>query len=157
MKCRFAWAAVVLVAACGASSDGAHSASEGPAGVAGSVGDRSSRAWVGDYAGTVTLPRGRFAYSWPATIGVEASSPGMLDLSIQDLRAPVDHLDIAPPDTIVIALATPGDRTFLLPDGERATLNSIHVRFPEDGQSLEIALNGAVDGEDVEWTFTGTR
>jgi hypothetical protein len=154
---RFAWVAVVLIAASGASPDGAHSASEGPAGAAGTVGDRSSRAWVGDYAGTVTLPRGRFTYTWPATVGVEASGAGMLELSIQDLRAPVDHLDIAPPDTIVIILAPPGDRTFLLPDGDRATLNSIHARFPEDGETLEIALNGAVDGEDVEWNFVGTR
>ena len=157
MKCRFAWVAAVLVAACGASSGGAQSASEGPAGVAGMVGDRSSRAWVGDYTGTVTLPRGRFTYNWPATVGVEASGPGRLELSIRDLRAPVDHLDIAPPDTIVIVLAPPGDGSFLLPDEARVTLNSIHVRLPGDGQSLEIALNGAVDGDDVEWIFVGTR
>jgi hypothetical protein len=155
VKSRFAWIAAVLIAACGASEDGP---SPAPDRAAGSVGTPDvASAWVGSYAGSVTLPRGRFTYTWPATVGVEPSGAGMLALSIRDLRAPVDHVDIAPPDTIVIVLAPPGDNSFSLPSGERATLSSIHVRFPGEGQRLEIALNGAVDGEDVEWIFVGTR
>jgi hypothetical protein len=159
VQIRGAWiVAAVFVAACGG---GRVENTLTPAGSSGAAAAPDATddtlAWAGTYTGEVTLPRGRYTYTWPAVVEVERAAPGILRIPVRDLCAPIDSVDIAPPDALVILIAPPGDRSFELPSGDRVTMGSIHVQFDEDGRILTVAMNGETGSGDLEWTFIGVR
>jgi hypothetical protein len=147
-------ALAALAAACGAEPGDVH-AGNSSASATGSPGPAA--AWVGAYAGRMTLTYGGFTYSSPVEIAVESPGPGVVRVPVRDLCPSVAHVDLAPPEALLIALAEPGAWSFSLPRGEKVRLGSIHVRFIDDRKTLEITLTGEVDGEELHWSFVGTR
>jgi hypothetical protein len=147
-----------LIAACGGVPGTGSTDPDGASGNAGAAeASDPAAAFVGTYTGEMVLSYGGFTYSTPVSIAVESQGPGVLRVPVRELCPSVDHVDIAPPDTLVIALAEPGAWSFQLPRGEKVRLGSIHIRFEPDGKTLAVALRGAVEGHDLEWSFAGAR
>jgi hypothetical protein len=152
-------ALAALIAACGGVPGEGLTDPDGASGTSGAAAAPDpTAAWVGTYTGKkMILSYGGFTYSTPVSIAVESQGPGVLRVPVRELCPSVDHVNIAPPDTLVIALAAPGAWSFQLPRGEKVRLGSIHVRFEPDGMTLAVDLYGAVEGQDLEWSFSGTR
>jgi hypothetical protein len=151
-------ALAALIAACGGVPGEGSTDPDGASGTSGAAAAPDpAAAWVGTYTGKMILSYGGFTYSTPVSIAVESQGPGVLRVPVRELCPSVDHVNIAPPDTLVIALAAPGAWSFQLPRGEKVRLGSIHVRFEPDGMTLAVDLYGAVEGQDLEWSFSGTR
>jgi hypothetical protein len=160
MKTSNAWiiAVAVLIAACGGSTAEERTSGLGSSPASGAAGAADpAAAWVGTYAGTMTLPYGSVVYTLPVRVAVENPSPGIVRVPIREMCPSVDHVDFAPPEALLIAVAESGAWSFALPTGEHVRLGSVHPRFDADGRSLTITFHGVVDGKDLEWTFVGAR
>jgi hypothetical protein len=151
-------AAALMIAACGGSPADETAPAAGSSVAAGAVGAPDpAAAWVGTYAGTMTLPHGTVTYTLPVRVAVENPAPGVVRVPVREMCPSVDHVDFVPPEALLIALAEPGAFSFSLPTGEKVLLGSIHPVFAADGRTLTITFHGVVDGKDLEWNFIGTR
>lgn len=149
-------AVALAVAGCGGSSPG-DTGSTALARTGGQAGSDPAAHLVGTYSGTMTLPFGNVTYTLPVKLEVSSPASGIVRVPVREMCPSVDHVDFAPPEALLIAVAEPGAWSFSLPTGEHVRLGSIHPRFGNDGRTLTITFHGSVEGSDLEWTFEGAR
>jgi hypothetical protein len=151
-------ATFVLLAGCGGSSGEPPAESSGTIASSGATGSSiPAAAFVGRYAGLLTIPRGNLTWTLPVVLAVESTAAGLVRLPVRALCPSLDHVDLEPPEAFLVALAEPGAWSMELPNGERVRLGAIHVRFDAAAGVLEVRLSGSVGGDPIEWSFVGAR
>jgi hypothetical protein len=115
--------------------------------------------FVGTYSGRLTISVGQVVSGSTVSVGVEPASPGFVMVPLRDISPPPeDHVEFPPPSALAIVLARPGDWPYRLATGERYRLDSVNLRFAEDGSSLEVTSHATLErGDPMTWSFVGRR
>jgi hypothetical protein len=151
-------AAVLLTAGCGA--DPAQLETGGSS-LSTAVAQRADEAapFTGTYSGSLTSSLGQAVSVTAVSVTVEAAGAGFVTVPLRDISPPPeDHVEFPPPSALAIVLARPGEWPYLLPSGERYRLDSVNLRFADDGSSLEVTSHATLErGDLMTWRFIGRR
>jgi hypothetical protein len=151
--------AVLLTAGCGADPAQLDAGGSGLATSAAQQAVDPAAAFAGTYSGSLTITVGRAVSTTAVSVTVEPSSEGFVKVPLRDISPPPeDHVEFPPPSALAIVLARPGDWPYRLPSGELYRLDSVNLRFADDGSSLEVTSHATLEGGDpMTWTFVGRR
>jgi hypothetical protein len=151
--------AVLLTAACGAEPA---QVDEGGSSLSASAAQQAvdpAAAFAGTYSGSLTSSLGQAVSVTAVSVTVEAASAGFVKVPLRDISPPPeDHVEFPPPSALAIVLTRPNDWPYRLPSGERYRLDSVNLRFADDGSSLEVTSHATLESGDLlTWRFVGKR
>jgi hypothetical protein len=152
-------AAVLITAGCGAEPAQVDEGGSSLSAAAAQGAVDQAAPFIGTYSGRLTSSLGQAVTVTAVSVTVEAASAGFVKVPLRDISPPPeDHVEFPPPSALAIVLARPGDWPYRLATGERYRLDSVNLRFAEDGSSLEVTSHATLEGGGpMTWSFVGKR